>query len=129
MLSQDVLHSYYVPDSTKKDVLPNRYTMQWFETTGITDNKTAIMKDNSYTDFAPIDAEEQRKTLGVPQLGETGAKDVVEMVASQCAKEKELDPKTECQTDPSQITAGVHQVFAPNIVEPSLSYAQQGCRA
>lgn len=32
MSSVDVLHSYYVPDfRIKKDVLPNRYTVVWFE--------------------------------------------------------------------------------------------------
>ena len=36
MVSQDVLHSFYIPDfRIKKDVLPNRYTSQWFETTGL----------------------------------------------------------------------------------------------
>lgn len=32
MSSKDVLHSFYVPAfRTKKDVLPNRYTVEWFE--------------------------------------------------------------------------------------------------
>ncbi len=32
MSSQDVIHSFYVPDfRVKMDVLPNRYTMVWFE--------------------------------------------------------------------------------------------------
>jgi cytochrome c oxidase subunit 2 len=32
MSSEDVLHSYYVPDfRIKKDVLPNRYTIIWFQ--------------------------------------------------------------------------------------------------
>jgi cytochrome c oxidase subunit II len=32
MSSTDVLHSFFVPDfRMKKDVLPNRYTVQWFE--------------------------------------------------------------------------------------------------
>ena len=36
MVSQDVLHSFYIPDfRIKKDVLPNRYTSQWFETTDL----------------------------------------------------------------------------------------------
>ena len=35
MVSTDVIHSYYVPDfRVKKDVVPNRYSMLWFETTG-----------------------------------------------------------------------------------------------
>ena len=35
MVSEDVIHSYYVPDfRVKKDVVPNRYSMLWFETTG-----------------------------------------------------------------------------------------------
>ena len=32
MVSEDVIHSYYVPDfRVKKDVVPNRYSMLWFE--------------------------------------------------------------------------------------------------
>ncbi len=34
MSSKDVLHSFYIPDfRIKKDVLPNRYTVLWFEAT------------------------------------------------------------------------------------------------
>ena len=34
MSSQDVLHSFFVPNfRTKMDVLPNKYTMMWFEAT------------------------------------------------------------------------------------------------
>ncbi|MEX0995136.1 MAG: cytochrome c oxidase subunit II, partial [Balneolaceae bacterium] len=34
MSSEDVIHSFYVPDfRIKKDVLPNRYTSVWFEAT------------------------------------------------------------------------------------------------
>ncbi len=34
MSSQDVIHSFYVPSfRVKKDVLPNRYTVTWFEAT------------------------------------------------------------------------------------------------
>lgn len=33
MVSRDVLHSFFVPDfRIKRDVLPNRYTVQWFDT-------------------------------------------------------------------------------------------------
>jgi cytochrome c oxidase subunit 2 len=36
MSSQDVIHSFYVPDfRVKMDVLPNRYTTVWFEATSI----------------------------------------------------------------------------------------------
>jgi len=36
MTSRDVLHSYFVPDfRAKKDVLPNRYTVMWFEATKV----------------------------------------------------------------------------------------------
>jgi cytochrome c oxidase subunit II len=36
MSSDDVLHSFYIPDfRIKKDVLPNRYTSLWFEATQI----------------------------------------------------------------------------------------------
>jgi cytochrome c oxidase subunit 2 len=34
MISQDVIHSFYVPDfRIKQDVLPSRYTTAWFEAT------------------------------------------------------------------------------------------------
>lgn len=34
MISEDVIHSFYIPAfRTKMDVLPGRYTMQWFEPT------------------------------------------------------------------------------------------------
>jgi cytochrome c oxidase subunit 2 len=34
MISQDVIHSFYVPAfRTKQDVLPGRYTSTWFEAT------------------------------------------------------------------------------------------------
>lgn len=34
MTSEDVIHSYYIPAfRTKKDAVPGRYTMQWFEAT------------------------------------------------------------------------------------------------
>jgi len=36
MSSQDVLHSFYVPDfRVKMDVIPNRYTVLWFEATRV----------------------------------------------------------------------------------------------
>lgn len=36
MTSEDVIHSFWIPDfRVKFDVLPNRYTGLWFETTGI----------------------------------------------------------------------------------------------
>jgi len=39
MSSKDVIHSFYVPDfRVKMDVLPNRYTLTWFEATGIGDH-------------------------------------------------------------------------------------------
>ena len=35
MSSKDVIHSFFVPDfRIKMDVLPNRYTLTWFEATG-----------------------------------------------------------------------------------------------
>ena len=102
MLSKDVLHSFFVPDfRIKKDVLPNRYTTQWFETTGIFENNEVYMRDNGYSDF------EQSSE----QLGTTGAADVVSVVVGQCAKEKELDESFDCPTEASQVKAGVHQVF------------------
>ncbi len=36
MISDDVLHSFYIPDfRVKMDVLPNRYTQLWFEATDV----------------------------------------------------------------------------------------------
>lgn len=36
MSSKDVIHSFWVPEfRTKKDVLPNRYTIEWFEATQV----------------------------------------------------------------------------------------------
>jgi len=38
MTSEDVIHSYYIPAfRTKKDAVPGRYTMQWFEATKVGD--------------------------------------------------------------------------------------------
>jgi cytochrome c oxidase subunit 2 len=45
MSSRDVLHSFYVPDfRIKKDVLPNRYTMQWFQADELIVDDTVHMK-------------------------------------------------------------------------------------
>lgn len=39
MSSKDVIHSFYVPDfRMKMDVLPNRYTIAWFEATSLGDH-------------------------------------------------------------------------------------------
>ena len=36
MISQDVIHSFYVPAfRVKQDVLPGRYTQTWFEATAL----------------------------------------------------------------------------------------------
>ena len=36
MISEDVIHSFYIPAfRTKRDVLPGRYTVQWFEPTKV----------------------------------------------------------------------------------------------
>ncbi|HOE95848.1 MAG TPA: cytochrome c oxidase subunit II [Candidatus Sumerlaeota bacterium] len=40
MNSQDVIHSFYVPDMrVKQDVVPNRYTVAWFEATEVGDHR------------------------------------------------------------------------------------------
>ncbi|MEC8278719.1 MAG: cytochrome c oxidase subunit II transmembrane domain-containing protein, partial [Myxococcota bacterium] len=45
MSSRDVLHSFYVPDfRIKKDVLPNRYTMQWFQADELIVDETVHQK-------------------------------------------------------------------------------------
>ena len=108
MLSKDVLHSFYVPDfRIKKDVLPNRYTTQWFETLGIFEGNEVYTRNNGYSDYTEKDKSE---------LGTSGYSDVASIVVSQCQKEKEAAkeaklPDIDCPTDVSQVKAGQHQVF------------------
>ena len=107
MISQDVLHSFFVPDfRMKKDVLPNRYTTQWFETTEMYEPQEGD-KFYSYK-FSFPDAEPKE---GSTDLYSSAGQDVKEAVASQCAKEKKNNAALECSTDATQIKVGLHQVF------------------
>lgn len=48
MRSQDVMHSFWVPDfRTKIDVMPNRYTKYWFQTEKLPDNAKTLRYDAS----------------------------------------------------------------------------------
>jgi cytochrome c oxidase subunit 2 len=104
MLSKDVLHSFFVPDfRIKKDVLPNRYTTQWFETVGMFEGNTVYTKDNNYTNF--------EKKEGSEALGTSDTIDVANVVAGQCKKQKEMDPSFKCTDDASKVKTAQHQVF------------------
>lgn len=84
MNSLDVLHSFYVPDfRIKRDALPNRYTVQWFDTLEVGEHNVActeycgtqhsgmaaVVKVVSPEDFAKW-KEDQNKSLAGPALGE-----------------------------------------------------------
>lgn len=105
MVSMDVLHSYFIPDfRIKKDVLPNRYTTQWFETTGMYDPQHPVYSPNfNYSDFKQLE--------GSKILGTTEATDIIAKVVEQCKVEKELSPSIDCPTEASQVPVGLHQVF------------------
>lgn len=99
MVSEDVIHSYYVPDfRVKKDVVPNRYSMLWFETTGDLKGGQAYM------------LEDPAKPLSIRGCDSAGAdcsdghgKEVAEFVTAY-AKENNLPLNGE-------VNVGVHQVF------------------
>ena len=114
MTAADVLHSFYVPDfRVKKDVVPNRYTSLWFQTTHLhVDEKVAMPNFGDYTDFDQIHKEADLASKGVNNpLGYTGATDTLSQVAEQCKKEKAKDSSFDCETDVSKIPYGIHQVF------------------
>lgn len=115
MVAVDVLHSFYVPDfRVKKDVVPNRYTTLWFQTTQLhIDENTAMPNFGDYTDFKQIHEDTEglaAKGVNNP-LGLTGAKDTVALVAEQCKKEKTIDSSFECETDAAKIPYGLHQIY------------------
>ena len=99
MVSEDVIHSYYVPDfRVKKDVVPNRYSMLWFETTGALTGGQAYM------------LEDAAKPLSIRGCESAGAdckdghgQEVAEFVTSY-AKENNLPLDGE-------VSVGVHQVY------------------
>lgn len=115
MSSVDVLHSFFVPDfRIKKDVLPNRYTVQWFEAPEAGEHQVFCTE---YCGTGHSKMLSQVKVL--PQL-EFNA-----WVAAQ---------KAEAGADPSQMTsiergaklfkvnacAGCHSIDGSKIVGPSL---------
>lgn len=107
MVSQDVLHSFYVPDfRIKKDVLPNRYTSQWFETTGLYE---ASEEEKFYSyKFTFSDAVQSE---GSEKLFHSRGADVKKAVASQCAKDKTDNPELKCSDNPDDVKVGLHQIF------------------
>ena len=115
MVSVDVLHSFFIPDfRIKKDVIPNRYTSQWFETTKFyIDENVAMPNFGDYTDFKPLsDDPDSLRELGISDvLGTTGAANTVVSVAEQCKKEKAMDASFDCQEDPAKIPYGLHQIY------------------
>jgi cytochrome c oxidase subunit 2 len=108
MVSQDVLHSFFVPDfRIKKDVLPNRYTMQWFETTDLyetTEDELFYSPDFNFTDAEPSPS-------GSKSLITSKGIDVKNAVAGQCAKDKEDNPELICDDNPENVKVGLHQIF------------------
>ncbi|MEC8382331.1 MAG: c-type cytochrome [Myxococcota bacterium] len=95
MSSRDVLHSFYVPDfRIKKDVLPNRYTMQWFQ-----------------ADELIVDETVHQKISG--QKREDGSELVTIESNIAAVKQTIVDRATEegQALSADQIQVGVHQVF------------------
>ena len=95
MSSRDVLHSFYVPDfRIKKDVLPNRYTMQWFQ-----------------ADELIVDETVHQKISG--QKRDDGSELVTIEGNIEAVKQTIIDRATEegQSLTADQIQVGVHQVF------------------
>ena len=108
MVSQDVLHSFYIPDfRIKKDVLPNRYTSQWFETTDLYEAADDELFYSPNFNFS--DAEESPS--GSKVLFTSRGADVKSAVATQCAKDKEDNPELACESNPENVKVGLHQIF------------------
>ena len=108
MVSQDVLHSFYVPDfRIKKDVVPNRYTVQWFETTDLfeaAEDELFYSPDFNFSDAEPSPS-------GSKALITSKGLDVKNAVAGQCAKDKKDNPELDCQDNPENVKIGLHQIF------------------
>jgi len=108
MVSQDVLHSFYIPDfRIKKDVLPNRYTSQWFETTDLYESSDEELFYSPNFNFS--DAEDSPS--GSKILVTSKGADVKSAVATQCAKDKESNPELACESNPDNVKVGLHQIF------------------
>lgn len=108
MVSQDVLHSFYVPDfRIKKDVLPNRYTSQWFETTDLYEPA----EDELFYSYKFTFSDATPSPSGSEALFTSRGADVKSAVAGQCAKDKQDNPDLECTDTPEDVKVGLHQVF------------------
>lgn len=119
MYSMDVLHSFWVPDfRMKKDVLPNRYTVQWFQANDVYEDGYAYMQGENTT------------SAGTAELVSGDATETVQFIVDytfqQCKNKAENDPSLDCtKASPikgkvwdgatpiskDSIKAGVHQVF------------------
>jgi cytochrome c oxidase subunit 2 len=99
MVSEDVIHSYYVPDfRVKKDVVPNRYSMIWFETTGELKGGKAYMLEDPTAPLAVRGC-----TEGDEDCADGHGKEVSEFISSY-AKENNLPISGE-------VKVGIHQVY------------------
>ena len=108
MVSQDVLHSFYVPDfRIKKDVLPNRYTSQWFETTDLIEPT----EDELFYSYKFTFSHAEPSPSGSEVLFTSRGADVKKAVADQCAKDKKDNAELTCETNPENVKVGLHQIF------------------
>jgi cytochrome c oxidase subunit 2 len=108
MVSQDVLHSFYIPDfRIKKDVLPNRYTSQWFETTDLYEPA----EDELFYSYKFTFSDATPSPSGSEALFTSRGADVKAAVATQCAKDKKDNPALTCESNPENVKVGLHQIF------------------
>ena len=99
MVSEDVIHSYYVPDfRTKKDVVPNRYSMLWFETSGELNGGKAYMLEETGKPLSVRGCEE-----GQADCADGHGTELAEFIKSY-AKENNIAINGE-------VKVAVHQVF------------------
>ena len=105
MVSEDVIHSFYVPDfRAKKDVVPNRYTMLWFEANDLYKG-VAYMKEANKPEGANQDANLFiRGCADAKNCEEDGH--AKQIIADLKAYAKDNDLKVN-----GEVEAGVHQVF------------------
>jgi len=95
MSSRDVLHSFYVPDfRMKKDVLPNRYTLQWFQADEL------IVDENVYQKISGEKRDDGSELVTI----ESNIAAVKQTVVDRAAEEN-------LTLTADEINIGVHQVF------------------
>ena len=99
------IHSIKPDFSIKKDVVPNRYTVQWFETTDLCARKMSLF----YSRLHSSDAEPSPS--GSKALITSKGLDVKNAVAGQCAKDKKDNPELDCQDKAENVKIGLHQIF------------------